>query len=139
MEDRIRFLVFLFLFLSELNGKLINLTDDEESMMFLSKKAASKQFFQSLTHQRAFCQEWIISSGDHCCLSMAVHLDGCHYSVALFDVQREDQCIKCKFLIALKLLPSPHSMAPPDVQVVIMMEKNLTTPRISLHPTPINS
>lgn len=127
-------LVFLLLFLSELSRKLMNLIDDRDSMALLSKKSDSKPFLQSLTHQGAFCQEWIISSGDHCCLSMAVHLDGCHYSPALFEVQTEDQCIKCEFLTALTLLSSPHSTAPQDIQVVIMMEKKSTIPRIFLHP-----
>lgn len=77
---------------------------------------------------------------DHYWLSVESHyLDGCHCSSpVLFDIQIDNQCFKCCFLLTLTLLPSPTQYHPPNMQVkVIMMEKNLKSCRTSLHLPPL--
>lgn len=57
---------------------MVNLINDGESMIFLAKPSDNKQFLQSLPAPEALCQDRIISSSNHPCLSVEVHLDGCH-------------------------------------------------------------
>lgn len=81
------------------------------------KTSERKLFPHSPPPQIAFYQDWVISSVITADFQWNHYLDGWHCFPGLLDIQIENQCGKCHFLLTLTLLPSPTQNHPSNMQV----------------------